>query len=226
MSPLDYRSAIVLTETTIRRRAALFRIQGIALLLVIAAAVVDAIVARRPATLLGLGMLLPLCGGFLLLDANALRDWRRQLFAAWTSGTFDFVAFFVAIRALPYLPQRTVEGMLATLPDAGDLSYEQRLGVATRRAIAAESEALRAEEWHAMQRRVVASACIAHVIVISASTRRWVPASGVAAVVVLPSVAPIVRRRRRARTEQLRSACEAEADFSGPDFDRMRALLR
>lgn len=223
---LDYRTAIESTQDTINRRATLFRNQAIGVVVLIGVTIAYALVARQLSALLLLLLLVPFCGTFLLIDGVTLRGWRHRLLAAWMLGELDFVAFFSAMRALPWLPQQTLEGMLATLPDAGELTYEQTLRPATRRAIAAASESVRQDEFDVLMLKVIASLVIAVVAVAWVRTQSWVSISGLALLLILPVARIILKRRNRNQREAVMTSCPQEAGFSDVDFQRIRLTLQ
>lgn len=132
-----YRLAIDLTTRTIERRARYFRNLIVAVVVAGLVSIAWALIARSPAPLAGLALLVPLSGIFFFADNRVLDAWRAGLLDAWVARELDFSAFSAAIRANPALPKATTEGMLATLPSAGSLVEEQRMAIATRQAIAA-----------------------------------------------------------------------------------------
>jgi hypothetical protein len=220
---LDYRTAISATEITIHRRAALFRYQAIGVVLLIGLTLLYSLIAGEWRALLALLFLVPMCGAFFIADGRAVDRWRHQLLSGWTAKEIDFAAFREAMRALPRLPRGTLDGMLQTLPAAGDLVYEQTIQSATRQAIAATCVASHALESDALLLKVLASTIIAAVTLAAVWARNWQPLIGALALVMLPAARAWLRRHRRTTCEAKVAACRVLPDFNETGYDRVRA---
>jgi hypothetical protein len=156
----DYPTAIEWTERTIQCRAAYVRNQ-ITVIVLTALVILAAAMSLRSSIVLALLFLLPLCGAFLAADDRLVAAWRNALLDGWTRKDIDLAAFRVAIRAHPRLPKTTLEGMLSTLPDVGDLVTEQGISAADRRAVAVSVKACHRRSSVALVLRVAASAIAA-----------------------------------------------------------------
>jgi hypothetical protein len=220
---VDYKFAIAATETAVNRRASVFRNQALAVVALTAVSFVHALVAGEWRPLATLLLLVPLCGSFFIADGRILDRWRHQLLLGWTAKEIDFEAFREAMRALPRLPRRTLDGMLQTLPAAGDLVYEQTIQSATRQAIAATYVASHALESDALLLKVLASTVIAAVTLGAVWARNWQPLIGAVALVMLPAAGAWLRRHRRTTCEAKVAACRLLPDFNETGYDRARA---
>jgi hypothetical protein len=194
-----YRAAIDHTVVTIERRARAFRRQTIAVATLGLGSVVWAAVARTPSALAGLLLLVPVCGCFVLVDAQLLTEWRSGILAAWARRDLDLAALRQAILAHPGLPKGTTEAMLAGLPSVGDLTAEQRVAVQNRRAMAAQSETLHQERTDALVRATAASGILVIAVLAALWSRAWMPLLGLGALPLLPVLGTWMRRRRPIR---------------------------
>jgi hypothetical protein len=220
---LDYRTAITATEDTIHRRAALFRNQAIAVVVVLAFTLLYSLVATDWRPLFVLLVLVPMCGAFFIADDRTVDRWRQWLLSAWAAREIDFDAFKAALRAHPRLPRRTLDGMLDTLPVAGDLTSEQALQSSTRQAIAAACAASHRRQSDVLRLRVLASAIVAVAALGAVWTGIWPVLIATVALVMLPVVGAWLRRRRRARCQADIAACRLLPDFDETGYERAAA---
>src|SRR5262249_29061400 len=130
------------------------------------------------------------------------------------------------MRAIPRLPSRTLEGMLETLPAAGDLTYEQTLQPSTRQAIAAACVASHRRQSDALLLRVLASAIVAIVTLSAVWTRAWQPLIGIRPLAIVPVAGAWPRRQRRATCDATLTACRVHPDFNQTGYDRVSAPFR
>ena len=219
----DYRTAITGTQDAIHRRAALFRNQAIAVVALIGLTLLYSLIAGEWRTLLAIILLIPLCGGFFIADGRTVDRWRHQLLSGWSAKAIDFEAFRQAIRALPRLPQGTLEGMLETLPTVGDLTDEQSLHSSTRQAIAAACLASHHRQADALLLRVIASGIVTAVVLGAVWIANWRVLTGAVALVLLPFAASWLRRRRQAAFESTVAACRPLPDFDQAGYERVCA---
>lgn len=210
----------------LEKRARYFRNQGVAVVLVGAVSMVAAMAAQSPVPLLGILLLLVPSGMFFVADGKVLDRWRSQLLTPWARGELDMAAFRAAIRANPALPKGTIEGMLATLPDAGDLAAEQRMSTPTRQAIAAATLANYRSNSDAMALKAAASAVGGAALIAAAAMRRWEPLAALVCPLLVPVAVAWMRRGRLAESQREASACRTQPGFSDPDFARLIAGLR
>lgn len=221
----SYSAAIHRTNEALEARARNFRHQVVTLLVLGLVPVVLAVVARSPVPLVWLVLLVPGCGSFLWVDHVAVERWRSEILAAWAMGELDVSAFCRAIRANPAHPTDTIEGMLVTLPSAGDLAAEQRLSSATRRAIAAATSADGRVRSDVMALKIAASLIVAGVLVAAVTMHRREPLAALASLVLLPAARLELRHRQRAECHRAVRGYRTQAGFSEGDYARALAVL-
>ena len=171
-------------------------------------------------------MLVPACGLFFYADSRVLNVWRSELLRPWVACELDFAALGEAIRANPALPKATAEGMLASLPSAGDLVTEQKVLTPTRRAIAAATLALHADRADALLLKAATSGLLVATAVAAIWTRAWVPLIVLLILVPLPIARVWMRRRREARCEVKIASCRAQPGFNEAEYTQIRAALQ
>lgn len=216
-----YRAALEGTVAALQRRARLLRNQAITVVVVAFAAAFGALVSGSPRPL-GIALaLVPICGCFLLADARLVQHWLLELLERWVPGDLDLAGFREAVRAHPRLPRETLEGMLATLPLAGDLVAEQRIAIATRGAAAVVIRSVHQRRLDSILLNVFVAWLAVGAAWASLGLRRWTPLAALAAVAVRPVAAAWMQRRgaRRARGELER--CRRDASFSESDYSRL-----
>ena len=113
------KDALDLTTQTIDRRA--YRYRNLVVLVVLVGLVsgIGAVVLLSGLPLLGLLLLLPLCGGFHYLDSVLVNRWGNRLLQMWAEEELDLDAFVESIAAIRLLPPATLGAMLDTLPKIG-----------------------------------------------------------------------------------------------------------
>lgn len=111
-----YQDAIARTTRTIERRAAGFKKLIIAVVAVGSLSLLGAAILGSWQPLLGLGLLLPLCGGLYWRDGDLVDGWRRDILTLWEQGGLELEIFRQTMLAVPTLPPDTLQGMLASLP--------------------------------------------------------------------------------------------------------------
>ncbi len=129
------KDALHLTTRTIDRRAFHFRNLVILIVAVFLGFVIGAIVERSFQPLLGWLTMIPLCGGFLILDNYLVGRWRRTILALWTDEALNLDDFLASISSLRMLPKATLDAMLATLPAIQQGVFVDRLAPDSKRAI-------------------------------------------------------------------------------------------
>jgi hypothetical protein len=218
----DYRTAIGATTSTIDLRARYFRNQVVIVVAIAAVTVVAAVLLRRASVLWAWLTIVPACGLFFYTDAGVLRHWRAAMLGAWVSGEIDFEVLRRTIRANPAIPKGTVEGMLQTLPEAESLAAEQRLGPATRRAVAVTTEARFERVRDKLLLKTLGSVIVVLVILAALLVHTWTPLGGVAALALLPVAGAVRERARQRRVAAIVDGCRREQGFSESDYDRVR----
>jgi hypothetical protein len=220
-----YRTAIDETTRTIDLRARYFRNQ-IVIVVSIGALVVAVAFFAGAAALWAWLLIVPACAVFFHVDARVLNRWREAMLGAWISPQIDFEVLRQTIRANPAMPKGTAEGMLETLPAAGDLIAEQKLQPSTRAAIAAVSLAMHRTRADALLLQTIASAIAAIAILAALWTHTWKPLSAIASIAALPAARAWAARRRQAQAEAGVAVCRRQDGFSEADFERLRAALK
>ena len=109
------RDALGDTVSAIQARARLYRNLVVTVCAVGAGAVVAWTAVSLWVAVAVLALLVPLVGAYFALDALAVRNWAEGICRRWRVG-LDLAAFRSAATAHPVLPQLTVAGMLARLP--------------------------------------------------------------------------------------------------------------
>jgi prepilin signal peptidase PulO-like enzyme (type II secretory pathway) len=218
----DYRTLLDCTSEVLAVRAERFRN------LVISVAVVTLLSVAGAATLLslrplsGLLLLVPAYGTFLWRDSWVLERWRAQLGDAWAREGIDFRGFRQALKANPVLPPGSVQGMLATLPEAGDLSSEQAVEAGTRQAVVVALGARDDCHTSALACRAAAYAIGAGAVVAAIVLWAWAPLLALGLVPVLAIGCGWRRGRRMTRAVQTLQGLRARRDF---DLERYRAIV-
>lgn len=213
MSP--YRIAIDLTTQTIDNRAKYYRNLVVAVVLTSLASMGWALVSWSLSPLSGLFLIFPICGLFFFIDAKLLNEWRDQLFQSWVKKDIDFCGLCDAVNAISILPKDTLQGMLATLPVAGNISAEQAFSSSTREAIAASIEMNYVNQTDAMAFKVTGFAVVVGALILTIAIHIWQPLLMVVFVTLLPFL--------QSRTKQWRLKISKERVLSArkqPDFNQ------
>lgn len=214
-----YRAALDHTTRTIDIRATYFRNLVVAVVSLGLGAIFWALITWTLSPLVGVFLLLPICGVFFFLDNRLLNDWRSQLFEGWARGELDFRSFRAAVEAIPTLPKDTLQSMLATLPSAGDLSTEQGISPTTREAIAAVVTAIHACRSDAIALKAAGYTIIGGSLAVAVTLGIWQPLWGMAVIMSFPPL------QRRVRLWRLKCAWRrASAVRRQPDFDRKKCM--
>ena len=211
---LAYKTAMDLTTQTINRRAKYFRNLIVTVVLVSLGSICWAVLARAIAPLSGLLLLFPICGSYFFIDGSLLNNWRSQLLAIWTKGEIDFLAFRSAAGAIPNLPRDTLQGMLATLPEAGDLVTEQGVSATTREATAAIVTTIHACRSDAVALKAIAYALTGSLFIVALALRAWQPLLGLVAIISIPFLRQALRRWRLTYTMVRTSLAQQQPDFN------------
>ncbi len=225
-SAVVYRAGLDATAATIERRARQYRNAVIAVVVVAVVCAAGALALRTPRPLEGALLLVPLAGVFFLADQRALEAWRRQLLAGWGRGELELAGLRAALRAHPRLPEGTLEGMLATLPSAGDIASERLIPHSTRRAVAAALAATHGRRRDALLLNVLASAVVVFAVLAALWLRAWTPILALVLLVLRPAAGVWLGRRRTQRAAAEVAACRREPGFSEADFERLVASVR
>ncbi|MEI7685427.1 MAG: hypothetical protein WCL32_10395, partial [Planctomycetota bacterium] len=113
------KDALDSTTRTIDLRARDFRNLVVLVSIVGVAALVWAGIAWSAEPLLGLLLLFPICGGFVVLDCFRVDRWRGKILRLWIEEDLDLGAFSSMIGSIKMLPANTMGAMLRSLPTGG-----------------------------------------------------------------------------------------------------------
>ncbi len=218
----DYRILLDYTSEILGTRARGFRnlVAGFSVIALLSVGGAAALMNPRPMS--GLLLLVPAYGMFLWRDSWILGRWRAQLAEAWVRGGIEFRGLRQALKANPVLPQGSVQGMLATLPEAGDLSSEQAVEAGTRQAVVAALGARDDGHTSALACRAAGYGIVAGAVVAAVVLRAWAPFLALGLVPVLAIGCGWRRRRRMRRAIEMLAGLRARSDF---DPERYRAIL-
>ena len=112
--------AINATLRALEDRGRFFRNLIVAVVMVAGTSVLFAIIFLRWTPLFGLILIVPLVGGFLILDGRRVRRWRSEILWMCRAEAHDYSLFQKTMAGLGHLPAGTVRSMLATLPEQVD----------------------------------------------------------------------------------------------------------
>jgi hypothetical protein len=139
-SPAATREAMHLTFDVLRHRLLRFRGLLIAVGLLILLSLGAAIACRSWRPLLGLSLLVTLCGAFCCLDVTRVGRWQDQILGLWDQDRLDLDVFAETVSTLPGVPQDLLRGMFETLPTRK--RGFARVARAAREAVARTMQAL------------------------------------------------------------------------------------
>jgi hypothetical protein len=219
-----YRSAIDETRLTIERRGLYFRNQVVAVVLVGVLSTIWALLVRSTLPLAGLALLVPICGVFFFVDHRVVDHWRSRLLSGWVVRDLDITALCQVLRSHPALPKATMEGMLATLPSAQDLTTEQRISTPTRRAIAACALANSRSQSDTLALKTGSAALTGGALIGAVVLGRLEPLGILAGLLAVPVLGVRSRRRRSEESKRELVACRRDPEFSEADYVRLAAL--
>jgi hypothetical protein len=114
---LNFAEMLQLTTQLLKRRSRCYRLLVILVLLVILWACIQTVRVPTVKSLVPLIILAPLFALYIVADSVLVHQWHSKLVAAWLDGGVDVVAFKAGVRALPWLPDATIEQILTMLPD-------------------------------------------------------------------------------------------------------------
>jgi hypothetical protein len=212
------KDAVDLTTRTIDRRAFHYRNLVVLLVLVVVVCVVWAGVTWSGLPLLGLLLLLPLCGGFLLLDCCLVDRWRERVLRMWTEEDLDLEIFARSIASIRMLPPGTLGAMLATLP-TGDHTP------AMKHAVAVTLTAIHRGESDRTSFGILAYAAGATAVAAAVLSGSWMPLAGVLLVVPLFAMARVVRAARWRGWHRALVAVQREQGLEPANFVEVSAKL-
>lgn len=210
----DYRYLINLTSEKLVERTKCYRrlVISIVIITLTSVCMVIGTISLWPLALLM--FLIPAYSFFLVCDNSKLNKWRSKVIETWKSKAIDLNALRQAILVNQALPPLTIQGMLETLPDAGDLITEQSVSISTRAALA---DALMARDNNLCSKligRAVLHTLITATIISAVYVKAWMPLSALAiAPILLTMFVWLERRRISAAIDQVTTHCEL-SDFN------------
>ena len=217
-----YRTAIDVTIDLITQRSRNFRNQVVAVVGVVTVALVGMIGLRMVWPLTGLLSLVPVCGLFLWFDTRRVAKWRSAIFDMWARRDIELRAFGLAIRAVPDLPEPTLNSMLSLLGAAQIGTVEVQASSQTRQAVAAVVRFADALGLRQLAARVCATAIISISACWAAVAHAWSPLALTAIILLLP----LIQRWLQATLQrQSRAAVLAAHQLSDFDADTFRLLI-
>ena len=117
--------AIDLTLRAIERRRRLYRNLVLCVTTVSLASVLSAALLRQWMALSGFIFLVPLTGGFLMLDNRLFRRWRSEILEMARLRGLDVAMFIKTILTFRQLPPHSLQAMLAGLPASSQVSRQE-----------------------------------------------------------------------------------------------------
>ncbi len=209
------------TIEVMQTRGRYFRNQIVTVVAVALTCITWAVIARAPRALLALSALIPACGVYCLADARLLQRWRSDLFEPWTNRELDLSALRSTLRVHPALPAGILEGMLGTLPLAGQIGAERAVSGPTRAAVAAAIQSAHRGRSDSILALSGWTALIVLVVCLAA----WRHAPGVLAWLLLLCLSPasgrLLRRRGDRKDREAIGRWRSCPDFNGSDFTRL-----
>lgn len=209
-----YRLVIDLTIAAVAQRAKNFRNQVVTLVLLSLVAAIGAIVLYNFLVFTFLIVLIPVCGLFLWFDTKLIAHWRSMILSNWAQRNIELNAFDHAMRAVPKLPESTINSMLDSLSILKLAPLEAQASTQTRQAIATVMSFIDRFDLHQLAVKVCASAIIAGSVVWSTATQSWTPLG----LIVMVLLVPLVSRWNKLSLLRKTRAAVATAKLH-PDFD-------
>ena len=222
----DYRSAIDLTIEVIRRRSRWFRNQVVSVIAVVAAVIALAVAVGLLATLTTLLTIVPISGLFLWHDNRGVAAWRATILGRWARCEIDLAAFGKAMRANTFLPQLTLESMLALLGSTSDDRAMLPASTPTRQAALAVMRLADELAQQQLAMKVGASAIAAIGVIGATALQAWAPLAVPAlALLVLPGILRWRRAAIQRRSREVVSQARREPEFDiGALFGLLESL--
>ncbi len=213
-----YRSLIDLTSETLIERTKCYRYLVITFAIITLVSVCAIIVTMswRPSTLLL--FLFPAYSFFLVCDNRKLNKWRTQIIEAWKSKAIDLNALRQAITANKAVPQQILQGMLETLPDAGDLVKEQTVSVSIRKALANAYIACDDNLRSKLICRAILHTIIAATIISAVFVKTWIPLSALAIAPMLLIMCNWLGRKRISKAIDKVTIYRESKDFNHAEY--------
>jgi hypothetical protein len=216
-----YRDAIESTRDTLAHRSKSYRVLAAIVVLTIIGSMTAAVASRSFVPLITVLLLAPACGLFFWLDARIVAAWRERLLSRWVAGQLALRPGRSVILSIPRLPPKTLEAMVATLPDEHVLKLLDNLSQPSRAVFTVVMAALHARAPARTLTATVMVSTLLGAIVMMIALRSWT--GGVAiAVIPLTGVAEgaVHRLRLRAIARRIRSV-----HLMGEDVQALRRMM-
>ncbi len=110
------KEALNATLSTIARRAKLYRNLIISVAMLSVLSILISVIIRSWLPLCGIVLVVPLTGGFLLLDSRQVRRWQANMMEMWRFRHLNLKEFEKMISGFRHVPAQSLDGMLSTLP--------------------------------------------------------------------------------------------------------------
>ena len=209
-----YRTAIDQTFTVIVQRSRTFRNQVVAVVAIASGSAAGALVLHKLWPLTGFLSLIPVCGLSLWFDTRRVGKWRSAILDMWARRDIELLPFGQAIRAVPNLPEHTLNSMLSLLgaPQIGNTKVQT--SSRTRQAVAAVVRSADALGLQQLAAKVCATAIISISVCWAAVAHAWLPLALTAMILLLP----LIQRWLQASLQR-QSRAAVLAARQHPDFD-------
>lgn len=209
----DYRPLIEMTSKVLIKRTNCFRILVIHIILISLGVLITALLVMGIWPAIGLLLLIPGYSLFLVCDSQILIVWRTQILNAWKTKAIDLSALRHALTANKALPQQTIDAMLETLPEAGELAAEQSISKQIRLAVTDILTAHSYTQHYELIRNAVAHAAIAATLSWAVLIQSWTVVLATAAVPVLFIAFELFNRLRRSKIVERENRYRASENF-------------
>ncbi len=131
------KEAVNATLRTIERRANLYRNLIISVAVLSALSILMSVIFRSWLPLCGIVLIVPLTGGFLLLDSRQVRRWQADIMEMWRFRSLNLKEFEKMISGFRHVPAQSLDGMLSTLPKDSN-QFKRDYASEEQKAISAE----------------------------------------------------------------------------------------
>jgi hypothetical protein len=219
------KDALELTTRTIDRRAYHYRNLVVLVVVIVLIFVVWAVIRRSILPLLGLFLLLPLCGGFLFLDAYLVNGWRDRILQMWVEEELNLDAFAKSICAIRLLPAGTLGALLATLPVNDNAPATGKLSTAMKKALALTLTTVNRCECDRTGFGNLAYTVAAATVSAAVIESSWMPLAGVFLVAPVFGLAHLVRAARWRGWHRALVALQREQGLEPANFVEVSAKL-
>jgi hypothetical protein len=114
---ISYNDIIPLSKLCISERANTYRNIVIVISIFIIGSITTSLYQWSSIPLMTLFLFFPIYSIFLFLDYRQVKIWKEKILQAWGNKTLEINLVKEIIKAVPHLPDKTINSMLDTLPD-------------------------------------------------------------------------------------------------------------